>query len=824
MIRYAVFYVSVMAFTMASRSSAQDWQWMRSLAVSHKAESFVGAYGEQGTAPSVIAAGQRNLYYGNADRSISVLSDAEFDRIGLRPRLYTLPQGTVFAAGEQAGVQSGHGLFRLEKGSQGLTTTLINERVFGAATSYDASILGNGVVRLEDAFSFDAGNTWYNIDERPDGIGRGVFRIFRDGDVYVHNAVLSAWYRVDTLLRKYVRAQGYDSSVCHIAELPGGAAMAISCIEGDESQLVVRRSSEAQWEVVEPFNLGNGVVVNPRRHVFLMGEALFSTAAGTALFVLDSGRAVEFDGTNVRLRQFTTEPSIGRLMKAERPRRHDVIRLIYELRLQGKPRRYTLIDVSTISGEVLDYRDRLHSNPLDVDLSGYLSHGPYFTGWHDGITRPAIRLSVVGSTLSTLTEQPYMNQVVVCGTSSVMVGSSGVFVLDSLHLLPRVCQTAVRPLASGILDLTGRESILVADDTTVVYPSLYAPTLISTTSTAETPLPTTGLSQRDVITSAAKDGDGRIVIAGNVILRLNGITWDTIPFPEQLVGPEVTVTISSFVFRGVDTIIVAARGYGVGNSTVGEFQYYRGGVWYTSDGGRSWSERVLPKDEQWVENLSWAPDGSLYCWATSMVQDSAYPQGGRSGSARLYRSDDGGQSWAEIFVDEADEDIRRSTGVHQWSISFSDTNALAICTARGVFVSRGLRGPFQEVLDLPFGAFFGGCAFDSEGMLWVVGTHGVHRRSPLTSAVNEEFYTEASLHVAPMPVTDECTITIRTGGYTNALPDYVTLTSIVGSTSLRVDRQGGTYPTSTQMLSPGLYVVHAKVGRNVVSTLAIITR
>jgi hypothetical protein len=127
-----------------------------------------------------------------------------------------------------------------------------------------------------------------------------------------------------------------------------------------------------------------------------------------------------------------------------------------------------------------------------------------------------------------------------------------------------------------------------------------------------------------------------------------------------------------------------------------------------------------------------------------MVQDSSYPQRERNGSARLYRSDDDGQSWAEIFVDEADEDIRRSMGVHQWSISFSDTDALAICTGRGVFVSRGLRGPFQEVLDLPFGAFFGGCAFDAEGMLWVVGTHGVHRRSPLTSAVNEELYTITS--------------------------------------------------------------------------------
>lgn len=811
-------------------AAAQDWRWLShyDIAMGQLTSLFVER-GPSGIAlPSVLALGRENAYLGNGQRTDALLTASEFDRMESRSRLFGFPEGTILLAGASVDLRA-YGVYRLEKTSQGQTYRLVDvkgQNFGGGFASGDMTVLDNTSMRLGNAYSFDTGNTWYGMVDPPDGLSLRTARMIGQRGVFVHRSNPEEWWKVDTAARQYVRAPDLDPTVCHIAELGNGSAMAIRCSAGDEVNLVVRPSPSAPWEVVPPLEAENGTLIDPRRHVYPNGHWLFATQVGTALFILDSGRAVEYNGTTLRLRLFDNDRISGRLRSVEsiRPRTPDVIRAVYEIG-RGIRRTVTIVDVSTVHGNVVAIRRGLRAVPEDVNESGYLSRGPHYTSWTSGITRPALRL---GDDDASLREQQYLRQVVACGKTAVTLGTTGEqYVLDSLHLLPMVHSQTVPQVGSinFLEQLRTRASMFVIDDSTWMVPTTV-PRLARTSGRTDTLPMLSNVTQAPVITCCTKDAAGRLVVAGNVIARLNGTVWDTIPYPDVL--RDSAVVISSLVFRAADTIIVAGRGYGIGSSVLDGFRYRRGGIVMSTDGGATWSQRALPRQEEWVENLTTGPDGALYCWATSMVFDAAYTQPanpmGRYGSARLYRSPDGGMTWTEFYVDEADEEQRRQAVDHQWSISFLGTNALAISTPTGIFISRGIGLQFQAIEDLPLTATFGGCALDSEGMLWVSSSQGLHRRSPWTSAVNEGKGTRASLRVIPQPVTDVCTLELQAADESWGLPEFVTLTSLDGSTSCIVMRHGTRYQTSTQTLAPGVYVAHARTGENSISTMVVIQR
>lgn len=633
------------------------------------------------------------------------------------------------------------------------------------------------------------------------------------------------WWRVDKALRRYVPVPELDASVCHIAELPNGAAMGIRCEEDAELQLVIRDSPTESWKPVNELTADNGTVVNLRRHVFLQGDWLFATNSGTAIFPIDSGRAVEFDGSSARLRSLTELGTADKMVAVaqRRPRTKDAVRVVYN-RVHENDRTYTVVDISTIHGNV-EVRTGLRHAPTDIHPGGYLSHGPYYTDWATRTTRPAIRLPY---NASNVLEQVFLPQLVVCRTKPVVVSVHGeVLVLDSIDRLPFLHPVGFnsrlgRVKASAVLE---RISVQVLDDTTFLYPSRFPGRLSVTGSYVR--MPSINIAPQSArFTCGSLDHVGRQVIAGSMIARFDGVRWDTIPFPPNL--RDSGVVISSMVFRGVDTIIAAARGYGVGSSVENDFRYRRGGVVLSADGGASWSIRPLPHQEQWVEHLTQGPYGALYVWATSMVLDvdNSLPTQPipRYGTARLSRSSDGGETWHSLFVDEADDVVRRPALDHQWSISFAGTEYMAISIPSAIYVAPGIGAPFSEVLNLPFTATYGGCALDADSTLWVVGTHGLHRRSLKTTGVAADGVPRLSMRVVPNPVADVCTIKLNVPGFGTVMPDAVTLTSADGSLSLRVPRNGSVYPLDTRSLPPGAYIAYGVVGRDIVSATVVVVR
>jgi hypothetical protein len=812
-----------------SSTMAQDWSWLFS--PNQSLSRFATCY-FVGDGEAIAAVGADNVYVQSLDGARSVVfHPLDFSRIQDRPRLFAFPSQTLLVGGSALD-QSTFGLYRIESESGEWSYTLCDldgERFNAGIAAGDASVLDNTSMRLNNTFSFNDGRTWFNIQRPPQSeLSMSTTRKIAHQGVYVHSIEPKKWFRVDTNVRQYVPDDELDADVCHIALLPSAAAMAIRCIAGDETELVTRNSVAQDWQTVSPFVTESGVLVDPKRSVYQKGDRLFAVENGVALFLLDSGRAVEFDGVNTRLRLLGDSLIRGNLTPviSFRPNSPDVIRAVYQDGT-GLESIYTTLDISTKTGGVF-VREGLRHQPVDIRSSGYLSTGPYFTSFASNITRPAIRL-LEAPTIAR--EQVYLPVMLTCGNTPITVSRLGeVFVLDSLDQLPYLHKVSPQNRTTGtsLQLLTRRVSFSVFDDTTCIRPGL-TPSRISVLGGMERfPSASSVLTQSANVTCSAIDGMNRLAVAGSAIARLTGSVWDTIPFPERF--KESSVLISSLTFIGTDTIVAAGRGYVIGSSADGgEFQSRSGGIVASFDGGQQWSSVELPRNEQWVENLVMGPDRALYCWATSMVFDAAFtgpsnPLGGYA-VARLYRSTDVGATWAELFIDGSDDNEPRQAIDHQWAISFARDNRMAISTPSAVYVADGIGTPFREVLDLPFtAATFGGCALASDGTLWVAGSRGLHRRSPWVTSVRHEHNPQVSFVVAPNPANDVVTFRLRFADSGGDLPDVIHLTSLDGSVSLRVPRKDGEYETSTSMLAPGAYIARCSVGTAVASTIVMIVR
>lgn len=810
-------------------ASAQDWSWLvnpiRNIGIQQAVLS--------GASDTVIVSAKDNVYIGSGSApGREVLTAADFVLIEDRPRLYVFPSGPFIAAGSSLDQTRSAG-FRFSRrpgGDYGYEKTTFDGAAFSVGFSAgDLSVLGNTTMRLRNAYTFDAGATWYNMTNEPQLGSSGAVSLINGKGVYVYKKEESRWFFVDTASRTYTPTADIATDICHICVLPSGAAMGIRCNVGDETDLVIRRSSSGPWESVPRLAAPNGNFVNPKSQVYLRGSWLTTLSSGRALFVIDSGRAIEFDGDSVRLRLLGDDMIAGKLASVltVRPRGEDLLRAVYEVRTTSG-RTYTTVDISLVTGQTQVRRGK-RFQPLDMNEQGYLSGGPYFTDWATGTSRPALRYSPGNRSIRDVQDLlPSLRQVVALGTTPLTVTGEGeVLVLDQFQRLPFLYPgsfSSRTDTKAGSVVLN-RVSIHVVDDTSFVYPSLY-PTRNSK-SGQNFRMPGIDILRSNArLTCGATDGQGRQLLAGSAIIRLNGATWDSIPFPDRF--RDSAVTISSIAVYGTDTIIAAGRGYGIGSSTEGTFAERRGGIVMSTNGGRDWSNLNLPQQEQWVESLTKGPDGALYCWATSMIFDtdngtfaSVQP---RYGSARVYRSSDKGLTWTELFIDEADDNLRRPAVDHQWSISFSPSSVIAISTPTAIYVAPGVGDPFVKVLSLPANASFGGCALDADGYLWVAGSHGLHRRESITSSINAGQAPRAGVTVSPNPTLDRCIIMISSGESLQRLPEHVTITSVDGSVVQHVPGVDGEYSTATTHLPAGAYVVHAVVGTDVVSTLFTVVR
>lgn len=798
--------------------TAQDWSWFsRStpIAIDFDAVSVSG--------DSVLHVGERNVYrgplFGVAE---AVLTPGEFVYIEDRPRLMKIPDGSLLILGSSRG-QTAFGAFHmrdLHASPERYGEARFDGARFPIGFGDDVAVIDDLTLRLRNTYSFDAGATWYHM--RNDSVmGQRTYAHRVAGTIIAKNEVTGHWFEVDTSSRQYVATSSYDNAMCQFAVLPNGAAMAIRCISGDEVDLLTRRTEQEAWVSVPELATAEGTTIQPGSVVFLRSKWLLTTQTGKAIFVLDSGRVIEYDGSSVRVRTLDSKPINGVFLEGSSSRRHvhGKMMLVYQVQENGATS-YTAIVYSLLDEQVEVYRG-LRYKPVALSARGYLSLGPYHTDWEAGRTRPT---ASVYDDNGLPIGQPFLPLVTACGAVPIATADNGeLFTVDadpgSITLHP------VR--TAGRVDVTSFWNVLKVvahaplHDTAIILPS-RTPTIIGPGGLKRR-LPTIPVPFSAPTTCGAVDAQGRILIGGTFIVRSNDTSWDALPYPEQFT--DANVVVSSMTTSADGAIFAGARGHGVGSSTTDSFQWRRGGIAVTTDAGTTWRALRLPRDEQWVEQLTTGPDDALYCWATTLVFDSAY--GGsyplpRYGTARVYRSTDGGDSWSTIFTDEADDATRRTVADHQWSISFAPNGALAISTRSAVYVAPTPTSAFTALDDLPFNVRVGGCAFTSDNALWVTGSHGIHRRSPTASSVHDDDEGDLVLQPAPNPAADRLIIRAHANGRSSDLPDHIMLTSVDGLVSRRLVLSGSTYETPTSGLPQGVYVVSARRGALMITTKVLV--
>lgn len=812
----------IQSFTLA----AQDWSWTTNanrILTNTQAELLVGDNS------SVVSLGEFNIFLSDSTgTSRALLTGLEYNIIKDRPRLCVFPNGTFLAAGS-ATAMTASGAFRFDTRDivQGAHTQVDfdGEKFTTGLSPGDVTVLGNTVMRLGSAFTFDAGIRWYYMtNSMVVGELRG-FHYANNGSIYARRDSPGQWFRVDTTTRKYEPYSGFDSTVFQMALLDNGAGLATRYRGGYESDLLVRSSASAPWEVVPQLISPAGTKINPKLSVIANSQMFFATKSGKAVLLLDSGRAIVYDGGEVTVRNLDKQEIRGTLsaVTSPRPGVSDVIRAVYDVR-DGSTRTYTVVDYSVVTDSVRVVSG-LTYKPVDLNQTGYLSSGPYFTKWSTGVTRPAISIH---DEFGTPQGQQYIAQVTLCGQTPVIIATSGeVFVVDSIHQLPRLHPATTNKRSRSLQSETvlQRVSGKVVGDTLVLWPNEWTKLISVNGGTTNLPklVPT---ASNSVVTCATVDEQKRIVVAGNRIDQYDGTTWSSIPFPEQF--KDSAVVISSIVVLGTDVLIASGRGYEIGSSAKDVFRKRRGGIAISSDGGLTWTTRPLPLNEQWVESLTVGPDGSLFCWATSMIFDESYglpidPMP-RYGAARLYSSTNQGRTWTVLFVDEADEVVRRRAVDHQWAISVSGTGAIAISTPTAIYRSIGKAEPFERVNEFAVNAKFGGCALDPSGVLWAVGSNGIHRRTPTTSTASEENCLLSSLLVVPNPATSNISIRVVSTSNISSLPESMNLTSVCGTRTYTVPRSGVLYEISSQDIPSGAYVASAIIDKNIVSTRVLVLK
>lgn len=773
---------------------------------------------------SVLSVGNHGVYAGAVGNVANrVIDPGDFVYIEFRPSIVKMPNGTIFVLGSQS--SGGYSYIFRYKSLSAQPERLDSERMDGAdigliGNNYNYTVIDSSTIRFGNVFSFNSGKTWYNMTNREVLSGSPAFTQRFGDSVYVKDNVTDSWFVVDTAARRYVPTTTLGADISTIALLPDGSGMAVRCVNGDETDLLVRYSASNAWQSVPDLLTLEGDTIKPRYNVYGRTRYLTNIGQDKVSFFLDSGRVIEFDGTSVTIRRLSPTIIPGRISRNFQYRRNgeEHYCLVYQ-GLANKKMSTVLLDYSLSAGTV-SIADNLPAIPIDISERGYLLTGPYFADWLSRIQRPALRLPP--DAVSTEEQWP-LTQIVLAGQTPVMVTSANqIFVLDSSTIVPLhhpIMLTGTFTTSTDATKVLDRQALLGLTDTSFVCPSKMPTqnTLYGTLMQFPPITPTAGLDN-SAGTCAAYDAAGRLLIGGNVLLRHNGIGWDSLQFPERFT--DSSVVMSSIIARGQDTIIAAARGYSIGSKVSNALRHRRGGIVITMNSGETWAELPLPLTEQWVESLTQAPDGSLYCWATSMVFDQDYgtpnnPQP-RYGSARIYRSTNMGITWTEQFIDDADDDLLRSAVVHQWSISFHPSGYTAISTPKDVFVAESAKAPFTKFTDLPVDIRIGGCVIDPDGVLWIAGTRGLHRRVLPITSVKEEIAQKPVLVAEPNPAHDVITIRVLNSAIIETLPDVLTVYTANGTSVLQIPQNGTAYMASCQQLAPGYYIARGMIGTTLV--------
>lgn len=631
-----------------------------------------------------------------------------------------------------------------------------NERpAVSLAVPNDHAIFDDGTMRVGFSFSSSPGTSWQRILQTPETrLDKRYIVSLRDSLYAFRSVAPQAWYTIDRSTGAVLASSWISPQYCAAALRRTGQGFAVVYSEtGDVETALVSLQNGGPRNVARVHD-DRGVSIPIPNDIGYSQRIL--VALDTPYYVLDSGMVAEHQGDTIVVLPITDDDTIRRMgTLVARPRlisSNGTYQLIYScLDNQRAGRTFRIVHWKP-GTEAIVVRS-LSAEPAYVALDGRASAGNKLVLANEQTLRPwyaAERSSGYRQ------GQPLLRWMGFCDTTVLCATEYG----DIMHVdgdrLPLFLSQQI-PSEEGVLE---HERILFRCAPTTQGSLLSVPNVVSShVDVHQSMIPISSRMGHDGIpTVFGRTTDGR-TFHGRFSLHVSdGDVVAVHRFPDTLVAPDVPM--SSVVFFGTDTIIVAFRGFSVGYSATDRFTARTGyGMLRTTNAGTSWEPFALPSGDTWVESLTITPEGGLAAWSTTMRLDVSFgtpaaPQVRQLSTRLWYGSSVGG--WSQRWLDTIPSP-GRIADVHAWPIAFTRDRLWLVSQPSTALVGGQAGFGWSVVSGLPDDATIGGLAVAPDGAWWFATSDGVHAIAPQrpTSVRTIAEDNHERLTVAPQPATGE---------------------------------------------------------------------
>lgn len=690
------------------------------------------------------------------------------------------------------------------------------------AVPNDHAILDDGTLRIGFSFASPPGTSWQRILQTPETrLDKRYIVSLRDSLYAFRSVAPQAWYTIDRGTGAVFASSWISPQYCAAALSRNGLGFAVVYSEtGDVETALVSLQNGGPRNVVSLVD-SRGVRIPIPNDIGYSQRML--VAKDTPYYVLDSGMVAEHRGDTIVVLPITDDDTILRMgMLAARPRlisSDGTYQLVYSC--CGNQYGSTSFHVVHWKpGSLATVVRSLPAEPMYMAPDGRATVGGKLVRSEEFDLRPWYTAEKASGIRA---GQPLLRWMGFCDTTVLCATEYG----DIMHVdgdrLPRYLTLQI-PSEEGILE---HERILFRCAPSTQGSLLSVPNVVSShVDVHQSMSPISSHMGHDGIpTVLGRTTDGR-TFYGRFSLRVS--TGDVVTvhrFPDTLVAPDVPM--SSVVFFGTDTIIVAFRGYSVGYSATDRFTPRTGyGMLRTTNAGSTWEPFALPSGDTWVESLTITPEGGLAAWSTTMRLDVSFGTPGepqpRQLSTRLWHGSRAG-GWSQRWLDTIPAPGRKAD-VHAWPIAFTRDGLWLVSQPTAALVGGRAGFGWSVVSGLPNDVTIGGLAVAPDGAWWFATSDGVHAIAPQlpTSVWTGPEQHPVGLWVVPQPTAGEVMMLL------NGLPleeGRARIVTVAGETMEAGEIRGGYLRLPDSLHGSGAYrIVVASKGITISAPLIVMPK
>lgn len=675
--------------------------------------------------------------------------------------------------------------------------------------TYNLNVFEPEGIRVGDLFSTDGGDTWRRppypegVDEWTSVAYDGVGTFYARGD--------TTWYALAPEAEQWTRSTLFPRSTRIVIFVPNGGVVAVKEEFNILTKAYYRDREASEWtEIVSGYRSDGKLVPLVTRTLAIPQPRLIDV--GIVAFVRDSGVVFVTDGRSVRTWSLDTS-TFTRTTQRVISGQGKLLVAVSDSLGNGLVQIYTISDSTFVEFPSSPFGSAGNVFFRDQEMISYLASNTYSR--YDGTQwLPSVRLYDEDGRL----EHPdAYTALVQQGDTVIAERHSGYHV----RLFPDGSATSYR-----YRQTTDTDSMRMLTRNRYIVPTANGDILIG----RPTVLPHS--QPIDTLTTAAAWTDVRRLYLASTSLTVSadsGRTQTPVTVPTSLWGRGAH---ASDIHDHNGRLFVSIRGH-VNRVASAVTDTTPGGLLMSTNNGQTWASVLPPNTATWVESfvVHGQSADTILAWTTTMVKDSiegtsvSYFQ---HDNWYLVRTTNGGQSWDTVDTEYHVEQVFRA---HRRAVVVQPGTGLVLrISPNGITRSNNLGQTWTDVAVESENDMYD-AVIDKSGRLWYMTSTAVYLdTSNVTSTVNDEtvtWFSSLHLDVAPNPVTDATTITVRCSPSWSGRTANIRVVDIQGrevhNITNTVDQQGRvTSRVNVAHVTHGTYYIDARIGNKHCSGVMIV--